>query len=525
MRIYFTQLLILLFSFFLKSQGFIRSELPATINSPWEIIYGPDGFLWVSESGGIVSRVDPQTGSKTVVYTAPDYFQGSPSEQSPLCFQPAIGYGTLGMALHPAFLNSATSYIYFVYSYNSGTTSVPVTRFKIARLTWSAATNAVVADTTLVPAMPSGYDHLGGRLMIVTQNAVPYLFFTVGDNGISETNSPTCYSPQSNNPNNFAQDPNYKNGKVHRFNLDGSIPATNPLPGNSFYTRGHRNPQGLMYNSAQQIIYEIEHGDRTDDEINILEAGMNYGWKFVRGFHNDNNYPGEINFVSSYTPYPGIPNDALKEPLYAWCSTPQPTISTFLDWCTVAPSDGIYYGSTGIPEWTNSLLVVTLKNGAATDQEVYQFKLNINGITLVTSTPSDPNPKKFFSADQNLNGRLRDIAVSPDGKTIYLINNGGADRDKITVYKYDATANIPVNKTKDFELTIFPNPTTDVFNVNCTETISEISIYNVQGCLLKTLYETPVTIHISDLAVGPYFVSVQTVSGKKVVRKLFRTTD
>lgn len=49
--------------------------------------------------------------------------------------------------------------------------------------------------------------------------------------------------------------------------MDGSIPIDNPIPGNPFYTRGHRNPQGLMYNAIEDILYDVEHGDRTDDEI------------------------------------------------------------------------------------------------------------------------------------------------------------------------------------------------------------------------------------------------------------------
>ena len=69
----------------------------------------------------------------------------------------------------------------------------------------------------------------------------------------------------------------YQNGEIHRFNIDGSIPFDNPFPGNSFYTGGHRKPQGPIYNTQQDILYDVEHGDRTDDEINILMPGMNYG--------------------------------------------------------------------------------------------------------------------------------------------------------------------------------------------------------------------------------------------------------
>ncbi len=520
MRNIFIQLAVLFVFNMSQAQVFIRSELPTALDTPWEIIYGPDGFLWLTEKGGKVVRVDPVTGTKTIVYTASDYFGGSPLEKSPLCFQPDIGSGTLGMALHPDFMNAATSYIYFVYSYNSGTTSVPVTKFKIERLTWSAVSSSVIANTTMVLMMPTGYDHLGGRLMVIKQNNIPYLFFTVGDNGISETNSPTCYSPQSTNPNNFAQDPTYKNGKVHRFNIDGTIPANNPISGNSFYTRGHRNPQGLIFNPVQNIIYDIEHGDRTDDEINILEAGMNYGWKYVRGFHNDNNYPGENTFVTTYTPNPSIANDALKEPMFTWCTTAQPTNTVFLDWCTVAPSDGIYYGSTGIPDWTNSLLVVTLKNGLSTDQEVYQIKLNANGTGIVPSTSSDPNPRRFFGGDQALNGRLRDIAISPDGKKIYLINNGGNTPDKITMYTYDGPTGVVQTSEPGFNLSVYPNPSNGEVTISCTEGIRHLKLTNMLGEQVMELNPASGVVDLSTLSHGTYLLRIETITGKIVFRKI-----
>jgi aldose sugar dehydrogenase len=511
---------VLFLNFSVLAQTFIRSELPTSLNSPWEIIYGPDGFLWLTEFGGKISRVDPVNGNKTIVYTALDYFNGDPSEKLATCFNPNIGAGTLGMALHPNFLNSSTSYIYFVHSYNSGTATTPVTKFKIRRLTWNAATNSVSGDITLVSLMPTGYDHLGGRLMIIEQNSIPYLFYTVGDNGISEINSPTCYSPQTNNPNNFVQDPIYKNGKIHRFSIDGSIPANNPLPGNSFYTRGHRNPQGLMYNSIQNVIYDIEHGDRTDDEINVLEAGMNYGWKNVRGYHNDNSFPGEASVVSSYTPYPGILNDALKEPLYSWCATSQPTTGSNGDWCTVAPSDGIYYGSSTISDWTNSLLVVTLKNGTTTDMEVYQFKLNADGKSLVPSTLSNLNPKRYFSEDQALNGRLRDITFSTDGKKIYLINNGGATADKITVYTYVEGSGLNSNSFNDYSLELYPNPVSKSFKIDCSESIQQIILYSSLGCQVSFLVNNQNEIDVSDISSGVYVCYIYTVSGRRTQRKI-----
>jgi len=492
----------LMFSMALQSQTFTRSELQTELTTPWEISYGQDNFLWLTEKGGKISRVNPSTGDKTIVFTASDYFSGSSLENSTECPNKGIGVGTLGMALHPDFMNPEKAYLFFVYSYNHGTAASPETKFRIKRLTWDATTNTVVSDTNIVDSITTGYDHIGGRLMAIKQNGITHLFLSIGDNGISEDSSPNCYVPQTENPNNYTQDISTQNGKIHRFNIDGSIPSDNPVAGNSFFTRGHRNPQGLMYNSDLDIIYDIEHGDRTDDEINILHKGMNYGWKNVRGFHNDGSFNGEEVYVSSYTPNPQVLNDSLVEPLYSWCTTPS-TSSTWLDWCTVAPSGGIYYNHNGIHEWQNSLLVVTLKDGVSTNKEVYQFKLLENG-QLAESTNENPNPKRFFSEHQDLNGRLRDIAVSTDGKSIYLINNGGTT-DKITVY----TVKEPVDISNDYEFEVFPNPVSSRLTVSGLEKYSDlkdIKITNLVGDYVNFKFENNKEIDVSTLAIGTYIL-------------------
>ncbi|HUR29989.1 MAG TPA: PQQ-dependent sugar dehydrogenase, partial [Saprospiraceae bacterium] len=481
-------------------------------------------MLWITEGGGIVSRVDPATGAKTIVYTAPDFFAGSPLEQLQLCFMPMIGSGTLGLDLHPNFLNPATAYIYFLYSYNSGTEEQPATKFKLARLKWNWNSQSVTEKTDLVTGFSSGYDHLGGRVMVIMRNdGNPYIFVTIGDHGISEKNSPDCYPDQSQNPNNFAQDPTRDNGKVHRFNIDGSIPADNPIPGNSFYTRGHRNPQGLMYNPDQDLLYDAEHGDRTDDEVNLLEAGMNYGWKWVRGYHGDNNYPGEAQFIASYVPHPMIPGDRLVEAFYSFCAVPQPVTDEYLEWCTPAPSDGIYYNSDGIPEWKNSLLVVNLKNGTVTDQQVNVLKLSADGRGLLPSTVDNPNPQGFFGEDQELNGRLRDIAISPDGKKIFLINNGGETlEDRITVYTYQSSTSTHDDLNTDTALQFYPNPATDIITVESKEGISKIDIYNLGGELVSTVRDQVTQINVANLAEGIYIARVITTDGQVMAKKFIR---
>lgn len=351
--------------------------------------------------------------------------------------------------------------------------------------------------------------------MIAEQNGVAYLFVTIGDNGISETNSPDCYLDQTQNPNVQAQNPATKNGKIHRFNLDGTIPDDNPIAGNSFYTRGHRNPQGLMYNPGLDLIYSIEHGDRTDDEINVLYKGMNYGWKYVRGYHDDNNVTGEGDFILNYQAHPQIENDSLVEAFYSWCDAPLNTSSNNADWCTVAPSDGIYYGNTAIPQWYNSLLVVTLKNGVDTDMEVYQFKLMYNG-ELAPSTSENPNPKKYFGDDQNLNGRLRDICISPDGKTIYLINNGGAPTSKITVYTLVEESIEPFPFLGETCVEIYPNPSADYISLIGFDDLKNVTSIKISGSNGEWIPVESIgssVVDVSFLSAGTYVLSITHQDG------------
>jgi len=403
----------------ISDQAFTKTILAVGLSRPWEMQYGPDDMLWITQTNGRISRVNPNTGAVSTIYTAPDYFGGSSSQQAQLlCGTYGISFGTYGMALHPDFANQP--YIYFIYSYNSGTSQNPVSNYKVRRLTWNAASQTVSAATDIITNLPLDLSHEGMRMMIITQQGVPYIYITVGDGTIDNDN---CY-PVGNNANLRAQDLNSRFGKILRYNIDGSIPASNPIAGSPVFTRGHRNPLGLAYNPSTDIIYSSENGKSTDDEINIIEKGRNYGWPKARGYHTDNNYPGEANFVSNYAS--SFAGDQLKEAIYSWCpmtvvlpEDPQDAAST----CVVAPSDMIYYSSNlGISELRNSLMVTALKNyNPNFNPAVYVFKLKEDGSGIDTSVP---NPQLLFRAPDASNRndilRYRDIATTPDGKTFFI---------------------------------------------------------------------------------------------------------
>jgi glucose/arabinose dehydrogenase len=184
------------------------------------------------------------------------------------------------------------------------------------------------------------------------------------------------------------QNTNAVNGKILRLNLDGSIPADNPVAGNPYWSFGHRNAQGLVF--ANNIMYSSEHGPSNDDEINIIEKGRNYGWPTVQGYCD---LSGEIAFCSV---------NNVKEPIKAWTPT-----------AAVCGLD--YYNSNLIPQWKNSLLMVALKNA-----RLYQMKLDGNFTSITESN-------EYFT---NSYGRMRDVCISPSGK-VYICTSNGGNSDRI----------------------------------------------------------------------------------------------
>ncbi|RZJ18030.1 MAG: PQQ-dependent sugar dehydrogenase [Acinetobacter sp.] len=244
---------------------------------------------------------------------------------------------------------------------------------KISRL--NPSTGQVTTLHTITDVRVNGEGGLLGRfctqtLQIVLLISNGKLFISTGD--ASDTSTP--------------QNINSKSGKILRINLDGSIPADNPYPSNPVWSYGHRNPQGLAMVGSK--LFSSEHGPDSDDEINIIEKGRNYGWPNVKGFCNET---GEQSFCSS---------NNIAQPLIAW--TP-----------TIAPSGLTFYNSDYIPQFKNSLLLALLK-----DSKLMQLKLD-DAQTKIEET------KNFYV---NEFGRLRAITQSPEGKIYICTSNGSNDK-------------------------------------------------------------------------------------------------
>jgi len=188
------------------------------------------------------------------------------------------------------------------------------------------------------------------------------------------------------------QKTNTVNGKILRINLDGTIPADNPFPNNPVWSYGHRNPQGIIV--ANGIMYASEHGPSEEDEINIIEKGRNYGWPEVTGPCKER----DKDFCALHN---------VKDPI--WSSGNN----------TIAVCGLDYYNKEKIPQWKNSLLMVTLKNSS-----LRQLKLSDDHKTIVET-------KTWFAGEW---GRLRDICISPDGK-VYLCSSNGSDDVLVEISK------------------------------------------------------------------------------------------
>jgi PQQ-dependent dehydrogenase (s-GDH family) len=268
------------------TKQFRRRILVSGLAGPWEVTWGPDNMLWVTErTGKRVTRIDPVTGKQRIAVTIDEV--SAPGSQD----------GLLGMALHPELLRgTGQDYVYVAYTYvdqskgPNPTVTDPKSPYrflygKIVRLTYNQANGMLSNPRELIKGLPAGNDHVSGRLKIGPDRK---LYFTIGDQGHDQLGNFCLPIEAQRFPTRSEIDGrNYAAyvGKSLRLNMDGFIPEDNPkLDGvvSHVYTYGHRNMQGLDF-GPDGTLYASEQGPKTDDEINILKAGSNYGWPHVAG--------------------------------------------------------------------------------------------------------------------------------------------------------------------------------------------------------------------------------------------------
>jgi PQQ-dependent dehydrogenase (s-GDH family) len=394
-------------------EKFTSRVVATDLADPWEVAFGPDGFLWITErTGKRVVRVNPADGTRKVAVEIDDVHQTLAQD------------GLLGLALHPKLLDGR-DYVYVMYTYDADPGPGEERRSKIRRYTYDRATERLVAPLDLLTGLPHGPDHGASRLVFGPDGK---LYASRGDHG---SNFLAYYcTPNRAQELPTAADVAARNwrgyeGKILRVDPeDGSIPRDNPeLAGvrSHVWSYGNRNPQGLAFGPDGKL-YESEHGQDTDDEINVIEAARNYGWPLIAGYRDDQYYVYANWSASAPTPCKDleygrdvpstVPQTKESEadvanfapPLRTFFTVPSGYDVRKLGNATAALAGLEIYTSRAIPGWGPSILVTGMASGVV-------YRLPLDG-------GSGP-PLTYFKAED----RYRDLAISPDGLRIYAVTD------------------------------------------------------------------------------------------------------
>lgn len=222
----------------------VGSTLTDDLESPWGLAALPDGDLLVSSRDeGTIIRVDGETGKKTVIGSVPGVSPGGEG-------------GLMGLAISPSFASDRQVYAYFTTESDN----------RIARMLYDEkkpAGRQLGAPDTVLRGIPKGIVHNGGRIAFGPDKM---LYAGTGETGDSE----------------LAQDKKSLGGKILRMTPDGRPVHGNPEADSVVYSYGHRNVQGLAWDSDKRL-WAAEFGQNTWDELNLIEPGKNYGWPEVEG--------------------------------------------------------------------------------------------------------------------------------------------------------------------------------------------------------------------------------------------------
>ncbi|MFW6027293.1 MAG: PQQ-dependent sugar dehydrogenase [bacterium] len=322
------------------------------LHFPWSLAFLPGGGMLVTERDGRLRLIRDGELLEEPVKGVPEVYVKSQA-------------GLFDVTLHPQFALNGMVFLAYAHG-DGGANNTRVARARYDGEALELKNLEVIFEAEPLKDTPV---HYGGRMTFLPDGT---LMVTLGD-GFE-------YREQAQMLSNHL-------GTIVRINPDGSVPGDNPFTDREdarpeIWTYGHRNVQGIFYDTATGRIYAHEHGPKGGDELNIIEKGKNYGWPLA-SYGID--YSG-----AKITPYTEF--EDTEQPLVYW--TP-----------SIAPSGMTLYRGRAFPEWDGDILV-----SALVMRKVQRVDMENGEVT---------GPEVLF---EELGERIRDIRTGPDG-FLYLLTD------------------------------------------------------------------------------------------------------
>jgi glucose/arabinose dehydrogenase len=317
--------------------------------NPWGMAFLPNGDLLVTERPGRLRIIRKGALLPTPVAGVPAVVARGQG-------------GLLDITLHPQFASNRTLYLSFskpIGENNAATTAIVRATFENDQLT--NVREIFVAETRGAPG------HFGSRFAWGPDGK---LYFSVGDRQVP---------PAGNLEAHPAQDVSNHHGTINRVNDDGSIPADNPFAGQagkqgSIWSYGHRNPQGLTFDTEGNL-WSTEHGPQGGDELNLIEKGKNYGWPVI-GYG--------VNYRTGAIIHQSTMREGMEQPRHVWVPS-------------IGVSGLMVYRGNAFPKWKGNIFA-----GGLVGEQLARFERNGTQVTLGDVLVRG-------------RGRIRDVREGPDG--------------------------------------------------------------------------------------------------------------
>ena len=341
-----------------NEKPYVIKPLVQDLGIVWGMDFLDDTHLIFTQRSGQVGVFNIQTGLLKWLAGLPEIYDERQG-------------GLLDVKLSPDYLK--TGWVYFTYS--KPTTGSAVTVLARAQLTEDSLVNW--QDVFITKSEGFQDIHFGSRIAFDGQG---HVFFSVGDRGNRKN----------------AQDLKNHAGTIIRLNRDGSVPKDNPFVGipnalDEIWSYGHRNPQGLVFDLETNRLWEMEHGPRGGDEINLIEKGQNYGWPVVS--------QGREYFSGS--PVGERHKAGMREPIKVYVPS-------------IAPSGLMLYQGNEFSDWQGNLFA-----GALVLRHLNQVVLDKHGTALKEHRFLQELDQRVRSLTQDQQGR---IYVATDKGVIYRLS-------------------------------------------------------------------------------------------------------